>query len=225
MAQEKIKIMVGFNDLQEEEAYIAQEAARVQTASDNNNAETENKIKYQFQNTNAIAMEVTPEEYEQMQQDGRFSYIEEDFEVKIAELTPEEHQRRIQEVRSYAIAMVQADQSIPTPPSDSENCVVYTCIVDSGVYVDHMDLPYSRGDGYISGREFGSAVNNLWYRPINTNHGTNVAGIMFATPNNNRGMVGVVPDIPQTSRICVKVAKVFPDGSDTTSISTVVEGK
>mmetsp|Transcript_42400 Transcript_42400/g.102478 ORF Transcript_42400/g.102478 Transcript_42400/m.102478 type:complete len:229 (+) Transcript_42400:3460-4146(+) len=46
---------------------------------------------------------------------------------------------------------------------------------------------------------------------------------MFATPNHNAGMVGVVPHPPQTSRICMKVGKVFPDGSDSTSISTVVQ--
>mmetsp|Transcript_42400 Transcript_42400/g.102479 ORF Transcript_42400/g.102479 Transcript_42400/m.102479 type:complete len:215 (+) Transcript_42400:2894-3538(+) len=43
---------------------------------------------------------------------------------------------------------------------------VDTCIVDSGVYVNHKEFPYSRGDGYTTGRSFGSASNNLWYRPV-----------------------------------------------------------
>ncbi|KAL3934324.1 MAG: hypothetical protein SGBAC_009934 [Bacillariaceae sp.] len=215
-----MKVMVGFNHLREELTYIQEDQQKVRTAS------AKSKITYQFKNTNAIAMEVTRAEYEEMRKDSRFSYIEEDFEVKVASsnLSAEERRsRRIQEVQSYAISMTQSDRSIPIPPSSAEDCLVYTCIVDSGVYVDHDDIPYNQGDRYTSGRSFGSAANNLWYRPVNTDHGTNVAGIMFATPGNNAGMVGAIPNPPQTSRICLKVAKVFPDGSDSTSISTVVQ--
>ncbi|CAJ1954213.1 unnamed protein product [Cylindrotheca closterium] len=228
--EETIKVLVGFKHMREEVKYIEEEDQKVRVAG--NSTIKKSKIKYQFKNTNAVAMEVTRAEYEEMQKDSRFSYIEEDFEVKLASFDPpinEEEQllRRtqqvIREVQSYAIPMTQSDQFIPTPPGDAANCMVYTCIVDSGVYINHQDIPYDRGDGYTTGRSFGSAVNNLWYRPVNTNHGTNVAGIMFATPNNNAGMVGAIPNPPRTSRICLKVAKVFPDGSDSTSISTVVE--
>lgn len=48
---------------------------------------------------------------------------------------------------------------------------------------------------------------------------------MFATGGNNAGMVGVIPEHPQTSKVCLRVAKVFPNGQEITSISTILEGK
>lgn len=48
---------------------------------------------------------------------------------------------------------------------------------------------------------------------------------MVATGGNNLGIIGAIPDGPSTSRVCLKVGKVFADGSETTSVSALIQGK
>mmetsp|Transcript_25129 Transcript_25129/g.61969 ORF Transcript_25129/g.61969 Transcript_25129/m.61969 type:complete len:587 (+) Transcript_25129:164-1924(+) len=231
--EEMVQIMVGFRDSQDETNYIRKQ--RMQRRNGN----SKSKITYQFQNTNGLAMQVTRSEYEAMKQDPTFSQVEEDFEVRVASpptvdatlntttttsTTMEDHyERYLAEVKSYGIPMTQADQAIPVPPSDWSKCVVYMCIVDSGVYVNHNDIPYGRNDGYTDGEEFGQASGDQWWNPINTPHGTNVAGIMFAQGGNNAGMVGVIPQHPSQSKVCLRVAKVFPNGKQVTSVSAILQ--
>lgn len=230
--EEMVKIMVGFRDAEDEFDYIRKQRIEARTADSN----FKSKITYQFQNTNGLAMEVTRSEYEKMKEDPTFREVEEDFEVRIASPdastatvnitdTMEAHERYLAELKSYGIGMTQADQAIPVPPSDWDKCVVYMCIVDSGVYVNHNDIPYGRNDGYSDGEEFGQASNDQWWNPINTPHGTNVAGIMFAQGGNNAGMLGVIPQHPSQSKVCLRVAKVFPNGKQVTSVSAILQGK
>jgi len=224
---EMISIMVGFRDGEDERKYIRSQ--RVQARNGNNKSQ----INYQFQNINGLAMKVTREEYEQMKDDPTFSSVEMDPEVRVVSqstldtsnytATMEAHERWMQEVQSYGIPLTQSGQAIPTPPSDWSKCVVYVCIVDSGVYVNHNDIPYARGDGYTHGEEFGQASGDQWWNPINTPHGSNVAGIMFSTGGNNAGMVGVIPQHPRESKVCLRVAKVFPNGRETTSVSAILQ--
>ncbi|KAL3940591.1 MAG: hypothetical protein SGBAC_004899 [Bacillariaceae sp.] len=228
--EEMVKIMVGFRDAEDEFDYIRKQRIEARTADSN----FKSKITYQFQNTNGLAMEVTRSEYEKMKEDPTFREVEEDFEVRIASPdastatvnitdTMEAHERYLAELKSYGIGMTQADQAIPVPPSDWDKCVVYMCIVDSGVYVNHNDIPYGRNDGYSDGEEFGQASNDQWWNPINTPHGTNVAGIMFAQGGNNAGMLGVIPQHPSQSKVCLRVAKVFPNGKQVTSVSAILQ--
>ena len=48
---------------------------------------------------------------------------------------------------------------------------------------------------------------------------------MIARGGNGRGTVGVIPQGPQASNVCLKVAKVVPDGELVTPLSTMLEGK
>lgn len=49
-------------------------------------------------------------------------------------------------------------------------------------------------------------------------------GIMIARGGNNRGVVGVIPEGPKESNICLRVAKVAADGQNTAPISALLEG-
>ncbi|CAJ1960575.1 unnamed protein product [Cylindrotheca closterium] len=223
--EEMIKIMVGFRDKGDGNNYKRNQRMQSRDGS------SKSKITYEFQNTNGMAMEVTRAEFEQMKQDPAFSTVEEDVEVRVAtpatptanNNTMEAHERWLAEARSYGLAMTQADQAIPVPPSEWSQCVAYMCIVDSGVYVNHNDIPYNRNDGYTDGSAFGQAAGDQWWNPIKTPHGTNVAGIMFATGGNDAGMVGVIPQHPSQSKVCLRVAKVFPNGQEVTSVSAILQ--
>jgi serine protease len=45
---------------------------------------------------------------------------------------------------------------------------------------------------------------------------------MIAQGNNDEGILGVIPDGPEKSKVCLMIARVFADGSDITSISAVI---
>lgn len=45
---------------------------------------------------------------------------------------------------------------------------------------------------------------------------------MIAKGGNNEGVVGVLPDGPEQSKVCLMVARVFADGEDSTSISSII---
>lgn len=49
-------------------------------------------------------------------------------------------------------------------------------------------------------------------------------GIMVATGGNDRGVTGVIPQGPQRSHVCLRVAKVVPDGEGVAFISALLEG-
>lgn len=226
--EEMVSIMVGFRDSADEGNYVRKQRMNAR------NGQSKSKINYRFQNTHGLAMEVTRAEYEEMKKDPTFSTVEEDHEVRLAPSTIdtsnitstlEEHERWLQEAKSYGVALTQSDQAIPVPPSSWSKCVVYVCIVDSGVFVNHQDIPYARGDGYTDGEAFGQAAGDQWWNPISTPHGSNVAGIMFAQGGNNAGMVGVIPQHPRDSKVCLRVAKVFPNGKEVTAVSTILQGK
>ena len=47
---------------------------------------------------------------------------------------------------------------------------------------------------------------------------------MIATGGNDRGIRGVIPMGPQRSNVCLKVAKVVPDGEGAALISSLLQG-
>ena len=49
-------------------------------------------------------------------------------------------------------------------------------------------------------------------------------GIMIAKGGNNRGIKGVIPQGPERSNVCLRVAKVTPDGETSTFVSALLEG-
>jgi len=240
--------MVGFNDRREAEIYAREqqrqpstsasgkpkakmlrqfgfhdrrEKREQQSQSRTTSGESKARIIHQFKNTEAIAMEVTRSELEQMKNNNTFSYIEEDLEIFEAG-----HERVLQsEFVNYGIRMTQAHRTFAPDPSWDQQCGVYLCVVDSGVYLDNSDIPYSRGDGYVDGKSFGPAAGQDWSYPIGNNHGTQVGGIMIAAGDNGRGIMGVIPEGPERSNVCLRVAKATPDRETSTFVSVLLEGK
>lgn len=84
------------------------------------------------------------------------------------------------QVVPYGISMVQADQIVGANPSNRK-----VCIIDSGYYLGHEDLPQAN----VSGSADGGA--GAWSQD-GFGHGTHVAGTISAL-NNSVGVVGVNP--------------------------------
>eukprot|EP00980_Cylindrotheca_fusiformis_P014472 scaffold3865_cov107-Cylindrotheca_fusiformis.AAC.4 len=223
-----IKVMVGFRSRQEEDDYLNRQGSRLRGAGVN-----QKKVGHKFKNANAVTMEVTREEFDEMSKDPQFDYVEEDILVYKAtssstnqetnDTANEETQRLLREITSYGLWRTQADQEIPPADVGDEKCLVHLCIVDSGLFLANQDVPYSLNDGYIIGNEFGLPAGERWYNPIDTDHGTGVAGVMIAKGGNDKGVVGVLPNGPKKDKVCLMIARVFPDGKESTSVSNIIE--
>lgn len=50
-------------------------------------------------------------------------------------------------------------------------------------------------------------------------------GIMIAQGRNDRGIFGVIPQGPEESKICLRVAKIVADGEGSAYISDLLAGK
>ena len=177
---EYVKVLVGFRDQEDIKQYVRKSRIQSRTAS----GIPQTKINYEFNNTNTVAMEVTRAELEEMRKDSTYDYIEEDFMVPLAKI----HERieedfvvsiakndNEDEHESYGIGLTQAYRTFQPDGSWDQQCGVYLCAVDSGVFIDNADIPYYRGDGYVDGRSFGLADGQEWYYPRNGNHGTETA--------------------------------------------------
>ena len=178
--EDYVRVLVGFHDLHQEKEYVSGQRMRPRTGK------PQAKVNYEFKKTEALAMQVTRAELEEMKRDSKFSYIEEDILVPVATgasnpvnngttILEEETHRQLLEFRSYGIELTQAHRTIDPDPDWDQECGVYLCVVDSGVFLNNADIPYSRGDGYVEGETFGDAEGQEWYNPRGTDHGTQVA--------------------------------------------------
>jgi serine protease len=85
------------------------------------------------------------------------------------------------------------------------------CIIDSGYYADHEDLP---GKDVVSG--YSQIPGENWWED-GFGHGTHVAGTITAL-NNSLGIVGVTP-----GTISVYIVKVFDNNGDWTNSSDLID--
>lgn len=109
------------------------------------------------------------------------------------------------EVVPYGIQMVQADQ---VPFGGTARKV---CIIDSGYYTGHDDLPSSKATGYEAG--------NLPWRADGSGHGTHVAGTIHALGGNGKGVVGV----EGASALDLHIVRVFGDDGSWAYSSSLVD--
>ena len=171
--EEYVKVLVGFRDRQDQQQYVRKSRRQPRTAS----GKPKTKIKYEYQTTEVVAMEVTRAELEEMRKDGSIDYIEEDFMVPLAQNDDDEDGP--QELTSYGIGLTQAHRTFTPDPTWDQQCGVYLCVVDSGVFIDNADIPYSRGDGFVDGKAFDEAEGEEWFNPRDSDHGTEVAVSSF----------------------------------------------
>ena len=84
------------------------------------------------------------------------------------------------ETLPWGIQVIQGhlDHVIPNPPSGTSFPI---CIVDSGLLLNHVDVPFSKGDSNIKGEYFGVDPSMPWHSPKDA-HGTHVGvsvGLFF----------------------------------------------
>ncbi|KAL3940592.1 MAG: hypothetical protein SGBAC_004900 [Bacillariaceae sp.] len=242
--QRRRSVLVGFNSSENETSFVSNRRHQRSGSA---------IVEHEYHYTKTVRMEVTEDEYQAMlaaQTEGSDAtgegilYIEEDVEVRAAfpkprpqpsQLRPQQKQekeelnrseqthRKLQERVSYGLDMVQGFDYIP-PSSEAQQCQVKICIVDSGLHVDHYDIPYSRGTPYVDGEEFGLPSNQYWYNPSwQTDHGTGIAGIIAARGGNGGGTLGILSQGPEASKVCLLNARIFADNDYTTTSGYVLQ--
>jgi len=112
---------------------------------------------------------------------------------------------------------------------------IKVAVIDSGVDVDHSDLKYNSIIGYDAfsdkkGLRSGDA-SKLSYISNTYKHGSHVAGIIGATANNKKGIVGVAYNSKLMSvkilpdfKDFFKPSRKYSDGSEVTIVSIIADG-
>ena len=116
------------------------------------------------------------------------------------------HLQKTRQKTPFGIGMVQANQV-----DNKSSCRKSVCVIDSGYYIEHEDLPNQSDD--VTGKSFVSdctlSDNCPWDKDFG-GHGTHVAGTIAAI-NNDIGVVGTTNDV------LLLIARVFEDDSAYTS--------
>jgi len=199
--EEMINVVVGYSN-EESSTFQAHEGRRYLSQFD---------VRTRFKRANAISMRIRASEVHMLEQDPDVTYVEED--IKMYPLSEE---------YPWGVNLVNGNSadSIPSPKS-GENCFKI-CVVDTGVRVEHPDIPFSRGDGKIEGRDFRLPYGQTWYNPSpSANHGTHVTGTIIAAGNNNIGVAGV---ISRSDNFCMMHARVFGDNISAGQYVSVIDG-
>jgi len=177
--------------------------------------EKKNSLRSYYKRTAAVAVSVPADELDAIDNDEDVLYVEEDLRVfPHSETVP------------WGIQAIQASQpysakTIPLPQSNNKDvgCRIKVCVVDSGLFVDHPDIPYSLDSPTLQGKEFGLPPDQSWYEPRGS-HGTHVTGTILAAGGNDVGVVGVIPD---SQGICLMIARVFPDNQNQGQLSHYID--
>jgi hypothetical protein len=159
---EFVRVIIGFPD--------AFQQAKFEAA-----AESDQSLNFQnwvrYNRTNAVALTLPVSQLpslllERTRSSSGVSYIQEDTSSKL-----------FVETIPYGISAVQGDlQGIPLASTASDDVDCFrVCVIDSGLMVEHPDIPFVQNGTNILGKEFGLGRNAVWYNPSPDNdHGTHV---------------------------------------------------
>ena len=140
------------------------------------------EIHYDMRQRNAVVATLPSKAIENLSRKSKIEFIEDDVKrYPMAEVSP------------YGIAMVQANL---VDDNLAGNRTV--CIIDSGYDLSHEDLPTTT----VSGTD--DPGTGSWATD-ESGHGTHVAGTIAAVANNNKGVVGVMPN----GTVGLHIIKVF----------------
>ena len=195
--------------------------------------------RFRYSKSPALAMALSPEQIEQLSHDPRIAYIQPEVQLKLQQTTTttttttttQQRLRQVpptprnnnnnnnkiqdnQEIIPLGIQVVQGT-STNIPPSMVRNSTCSNprsfkvCVVDTGLYLNHEDIPYTHGSNNVQGITLGLSTNQRWYNVTPRNsHGTHVTGTILAQANNGVGVVGILPHAPQDG-ICLLMAHIY----------------
>lgn len=131
-----------------------------------------------------FAARLTPERAKALENDPRVAFVEPDRAVSIEKageqsISPTLHKNNFETLPS-GVDRIDADLNPNTNVSG-----VGIAIIDTGIWLGHVDLNVAGSVTYVSGTKNGDDDNG---------HGTHVAGIAAAKTNNAKGVRGVAPN-------------------------------
>jgi hypothetical protein len=159
--EEMVRVVVGFQD---DQSYTEFEA---RWNTDRSNSASQ---QVRYKRTNAVAMNIPVTQWADLENDPSVAYVEEDTKSYL-----------LSETVPYGIVAVQGTESgIPLP--DPSNECFKICVIDSGLLVSHVDIPYELGMSNIDGQEFNLGQDEFWYNPSEaSSHGTHVVVSSFVS--------------------------------------------
>jgi subtilisin family serine protease len=164
-------------------------------------------VKLEIFGLNAMAVEVPTRALAGLQRNPNVEYVEEDAKRHpYAGTAPSQAPYTAGQFEPYGIRMVQADQLFNVNASNRK-----VCIIDSGYWLGHEDLP---GLTNVTGEN--DSGTGSWMVD-QSHHGTHVAGTIAAL-NNSLGVVGVSAN----NTLKLHIVKVFGDDGTWTYSSTLV---
>ncbi|KAI2490262.1 serine O-acetyltransferase [Fragilaria crotonensis] len=145
---------------------------------------SQTRVHYDFKGLDTFVMTLPESEVESLKANPDVVVVRDDV-PRYPQYIPESAKRhRLQtdeEVTPYGIDMVQA-REVWKIGARGQNVTV--CVVDTGVYGTHEDLP----------RVSGLDSSEMPWDDDGVGHGTHCAGIIAAEEGNGKGVVGVAPD-------------------------------
>jgi hypothetical protein len=163
---EMIHVMVGFEDESSQSDFQSRlQSSNARSSSGGSGSSEAAKVRHKFKRTKAVAMTIPAIQWAEIEADPSVAYIEEDgISYQFTETVP------------WGINTVQGnDTSVPPAMIMSSNSDCFKiCVIDSGLFVGHSDIPYTLGTN-IDGKEFNLEKDLTWYNPsARSNHGTHV---------------------------------------------------
>lgn len=150
---------------------------------------------------------------DRLEKDPNVDYAEPNYIIKISAINTNDTYKQYlwgfdntgQSVEGVS-GSIDADVDLPEAWAISEGSENIVAVIDNGVYYNHPDLSGSLWDGTnckdengnylggcIHGYDFGDSDKDPAPSTAGGSHGTEVAGLITATRNNGRGILGVAP--------------------------------